>query len=76
MAVVGGTSAPILWRARSMKIGKRARILKARIMWTGCDVHHGFQQGKGQRGAGLSARLVVGSGAPMAGGPCRKQAVC
>jgi hypothetical protein len=30
------------------------------IMRTGCDVHHGFQQGRGQRGAGLSGRLPIG----------------
>jgi hypothetical protein len=54
---------------------KRARILEAgerlKIMRTGCGVHHGFREGRGQRGAGLSGRLAVGfdsrSGAPTVG---------
>jgi hypothetical protein len=40
---------------------KRARILEAgkrlKIMQTGCGVHHGFQQEKGQRCEGLSRAM-------------------
>jgi hypothetical protein len=28
-------------------------------MWIGCDVQHGFQQGRGWRGATLSARVAL-----------------
>jgi hypothetical protein len=41
--------------------GRSARILEAgkrlKIMRIGCDVHHGFQQGRGQRGEGLSPAM-------------------
>jgi hypothetical protein len=37
-------------------------------MRIGCGVHHGFQEGRGQRGEGSSGRLVVGSGVGIAGG--------
>jgi hypothetical protein len=41
--------------------GKSARILEAgkrlEIMQTGCDVHHGFRQGRDGRGAGLSPAM-------------------
>jgi hypothetical protein len=39
---------------------KRARILEARIMGTGCDVHHGFRERTGGRGAGLSGGTGFG----------------
>jgi hypothetical protein len=46
---------------------KSARILDAGIMRIGCDVHHGFRERTDAQGAGLSRRLLVGSGAPTAG---------
>jgi hypothetical protein len=42
---------------------KSARILEARIMRTGCDVHHGCWMRTDARGAGLSRRIAVGFGA-------------
>jgi hypothetical protein len=44
------------------KSEKRARILEARIMRTGCDVHHGFRERTDARGAGLSGRKGFGLG--------------
>jgi hypothetical protein len=47
---------------------KRARILKARIMWTGCDVHHGYWVGRDARGAALGLEWALGYvGVPVRG---------
>jgi hypothetical protein len=41
---------------------KSARILEARIMRTGCDVHHGFRERTDARGAGLGHVMGFGLG--------------
>jgi hypothetical protein len=68
-----------LWRI-SHKLEKQSANFGSgtglEIMRTGCDVHHGFRERTDSRGAGLSRRLPIGSGVPMSGGPCRKQAIC
>jgi hypothetical protein len=53
---------------RNIRARVRARKLEARIMRIGCDVHHGFREGRGWRGAGWSGRLVVGSGSRSGAG--------
>jgi hypothetical protein len=40
--------------ARILEAGKRLEIMRA-----GCNVHHGFQQGRGQRGEGLSPAMSL-----------------
>jgi hypothetical protein len=54
---------------------KSARILEARIMRIGCDVHHGFGERTNARGAGLGGGSGVGCKGSRGAGMARWKSV-